>query len=134
MKFDSVIWKEIKRISLGEAVCSVLLLAVMAALKQFSPRMLVFVLAGAVITVGGFVWLCCSIQSTLEKKPENVKGIMTKSYLGRMALYAGWVVIAVKFGGSSAVQIAGALPVIFPSFTIKFMNLFKSFRKEKEDQ
>lgn len=134
MKFDSVIWKEIKHIAAGVFTFDVILLAVITGLKLFSPRILFFVLGGSAVAVGGFVWLCSSIQSTLEKKPENVKGAMTKSYLGRMVLYAGWVVIAVKFGGSSAAQIAGALPVLFPSFTIKLMNLFKSFRKEKEDQ
>lgn len=138
MKLDEVAMKEIKHIALGNLVCAIVLCIIYAFLGKLTIETVLFVLGGCVVSIAGFVWLCFSIQNLLEKKPEKTKGVMTKSYLGRMVLYAAWVVISVKFGSDSFVKIAGSVPVLFPAITIKTINLINSLKnkevKEKEDK
>ena len=134
MRLDPASAKEIKHITIGELIGGLIEAAVLLLLNRFSVKGLLFIAGGCLIAIAGFVWLCLSIQSVLKKSPEQVKGAMSKSYLGRMILCAGWVVVSVKFGGDPFTQIAGAIPVVFPSLTIKIMNLLKSLKKDEGEQ
>ena len=134
MRLDPASAKEIKHITIGELIGGLIEAAVLLLLNKFSVKGLLFIAGGCLIAIAGFVWLCLSIQSVLKKSPEQVKGAMSKSYLGRMILCAGWVVVSVKFGGDPFTQIAGAIPVLFPSLTIKIMNLLKSLKKDEGEQ
>lgn len=134
MKLDPVALKEVKHIAVGEFIGGAIACGVLLLLGKFSVNSLVFVLGGCLVAVGGFVWLCFSIQSVLHKDPDHIKGVMTKSYLGRMILYSAWVVVAVIFGADVFTKIAGALPILFPSFTIKIMNLINSSKKAEGEK
>lgn len=134
MRLDPASAKEIQHITIGELIGGLIEAAVLLLLNKFSVKGLLFIAGGCLIAIAGFVWLCLSIQSVLKKSPEQVKGAMSKSYLGRMILCAGWVVVSVKFGGDPFTQIAGAIPVLFPSLTIKIMNLLKSLKKDEGEQ
>ena len=134
MHLDPASAKEIRHIAFGEIIGALIECAILLLLGRFSVKAVLFICGGCLVAVTGFVWLCLSIQSVLKKQPEQVKGAMTKSYLGRMVLCAGWVVVSVKFGGDPFTQIAGAIPVLFPSLTIKIMNLLKSLKKDEGEQ
>lgn len=134
MKLDPVALKEVKHIALGELIGGAIACGLLLALGKFSLNSLLFVLGGCLVAVGGFIWLCFSIQSVLQKDPEHVKGVMTKSYLGRMVLYSAWVVAAVLLGADVFTKIAGAIPILFPSFTIKIMNLINSSKKAEGEK
>ena len=101
-------------------------------LRILTLRNGLFLLGGSAVAVLGFVWLCISVQKTLEAG-ENAKGMMTRSYLGRMtmfALWAGFSMLANK--GNYPAMLTGLLPLIMPNLTIKIMNLINYLKKEKD--
>ena len=132
MKADPAALKEIKHISLGVLAMDGLVIAAYLGLRILSLKNVLFLLGGSVIAVLGFIWLCISVQKTLEAG-ENAKGMMTRSYLGRMTMFALWAAFTMLLNkGDYSAMITGLLPLVMPNLTIKFMNLLTYFRKEKE--
>jgi hypothetical protein len=132
MKADPAAIKEIKHISIGVLALDGIVVAVFLGLRILTLRNGLFLLGGSAVAVLGFVWLCISVQKTLEAG-ENAKGMMTRSYLGRMtmfALWAGFSMLANK--GNYPAMLTGLLPLIMPNLTIKIMNLINYLKKEKD--
>jgi len=131
-KLDPVAKKEIRHILAGLIIGVCLECIVYFLISTFTIKVLYSSLIGALVTMIGFIWLCFSVQKTVDMAAEgkNVTGMMTKSYIGRILLYAGWAVCAVKF--SVFDSISGVLPIIFPTLIIKSMNLYKSFKNKGE--
>ena len=127
MKVDPAALKEIKHISIGVFALDGLLVAVYLGIGILNARQLLFLLGGSLVSVICFMWMCMSIQKTLESG-ENARGIMTRSYAGRMALYFVWGGVAVYLNRHNyPVIIAGLLPMLMPNITIKLLNLFTYF-------
>ena len=132
MKADSAALKEIRHISIGVLAMDGLVVAVLLGLKMLNARSVVFLIGGSLVAVVGFIWLCISVQKTLEAG-ENAKGMMTRSYLGRMTLFAVWAGASMLLNkGNYAAMITGLLPLIMPNITIKIMNLFNYLKKDKD--
>ena len=132
MKIDQAALKEIKHIGLGILVMDTLVIAVHIGLKILDLRTSVFLLGGSLVMFLNFVWLCYSVQKTLEAG-ENAKGVMTRSYVERSILLVVWSALVFLLNkGNYKVMIAGVIPYIMPNLTIKFINLLKYLKKGKE--
>lgn len=132
MRVDPSALKEIRHISLGVLAMDGLVIAVFLGLHIFNLRNLFFLIGGSTVAILGFIWLCMSVQKTLEAG-ENAKGMMTRSYLGRMTLFAVWAGASMLLNkGDYPAMLTGLLPLIMPNLTIKIMNLFNYFKKEKD--
>lgn len=132
MRVDPAALKEIKHISIGVTALSGIIIAVYLGLGILNARQILFLVGGALVSVLCFVWLCMSIQKTLDAG-ENGKGVMTRSFAARMAAYFTWGAIVVIFNRSNyPVIIAGLAPLIMPNITIKLINLLTYFKKEKD--
>jgi hypothetical protein len=132
MKADPAALKEIRHIALGILALDGIVIAVFLGLRIFNLRNGLFLLGGSLVALLGFVWLCISVQKTLEAG-ENARGMMTRSYLGRMTLLALWAAASMLLNrGNYPAMITGLLPLIMPNLTIKIMNLMNYFKKEKE--
>ncbi len=132
MKVDPSALKEIKHISLGVLALDGIVVAVFLGLHILNLKNILFLAGGSVVAILGFIWLCISVQKTLEAG-ENAKGMMTRSYLERITLYAAWAAASMFLNkGDYPAMLTGLLPLIMPNLTIKIMNLFNYFKKEKD--
>ena len=132
MKADPAALKEIRHIALGILALDGIVIAVFLGLRIFNLRNGLFLLGGSLVALLGFVWLCISVQKTLEAG-ENARGMMTRSYLGRMTLFALWAAASMLLNrGNYPAMITGLLPLIMPNLTIKIMNLINYLKKEKD--
>ncbi len=132
MKADPAAIKEIKHISLGVLALDGLVVAVFLGLRILDLRNIIFLIGGSAVAILGFIWLCMSVQKTLEAG-ENAKGMMTRSYLGRMSFFALWAGFAMLINrGNYPAMLTGLLPLVMPNLTIKIMNLFSYLNKEKD--
>ena len=132
MKIDPASLKEIKHIGAGLLAMDGLVLAVLLGLHIANARNLIFLLGGSAVAFLGFVWLCISVQKTLEAG-ENARGMMTRSYLERITLYAVWAAVTMLTNkGNYPAMVMGLVPLLMPNLIIKIMNLISYFKKEKE--
>ena len=132
LKVDPAALKEIKHISWGVLAMDGLVVAVFLGLHILNFRNVVFLIGGSAVALIGFIWLCMSVQRTLEAG-ENAKGMMTRSYLGRMTFFAVWAGASMLLNkGDYPAMLTGLLPLVMPNLTIKLMNLFNYFKKEKD--
>ena len=127
MKLQSASQKEITRIGLGTLVCDGIMIAGLFLLDQFGIgkfdllRILLGAACGSVIAVLNFAILCYTVQSAVGMENQRkMKAKFQLSYNARMILQAGWAVIA--FLVPAFHFIAGAAPVLFPKFTILYLN------------
>jgi dipeptide/tripeptide permease len=118
--------REVKRITVGTAVCDVLLVAGLFLASQFDigtfdlGRILVSCAIGSVIAVLNFVLMCLTVQSAVGMTDQKkMKAKFQLSYNARMILQAGWTVIAFLIPGLHF--IAGAAPILFPKVTILYL-------------
>jgi len=134
IKLDQSAKKEIVHIAAGQMIGVALELVVFFLLNKMTTKVIYSALIGASVAMMGFVWLCFSVQRTVDKAAQgkDVTGVMTKSYIGRVVLYAAWIVCAVKF--SVFDSIGGVLPIMFPTLTIKLMNLYKSIKNKNKGE
>ena len=118
--------REVKRITIGTAVCDVLLVAGLFLASQFDigtfdlRRILISCAIGSVIAVLNFVLMCLTVQSAVGMTDQKkMKAKFQLSYNARMILQAGWTVIAFLIPGLHF--IAGAAPILFPKVTILYL-------------
>ena len=132
MKADPAALKEIKHIALGVLALDGIVVAVFLGLHIADLRNMLFLAGGSLVAVLGFVWLCISVQKTLEAG-ENAKGMMIRSYLGRMTLFALWAALSMLANkGNYPAMLTGLVPLIMPNLTIKIINLLNYFSKKKD--
>ena len=125
MKLQPASKKEIKRVTIGTAVCDCLLVAALFLLSQFDigtfdlKRILLGVLCGSLVSVGCFVAMCITIQNAVGiEEQKQMKAKFQLSYNARTFIQAIWIVAA--FLLEPIHFIAGAAPVFFPMVTILF--------------
>lgn len=99
--FQSASKKEIKRIACGTAILTVAELAFFAVLSMFDMggfglRIIVSALIGAVVAIVNFAFLCLMVQRAagVSDDPGRMKSIVQLSYNLRLAVQAGWIVLA----------------------------------------
>lgn len=127
MKLQPSSKKELKRISIGVAICDVLMIAGLFLLSQFgigtfSYRIFIGALGGSLIAILNFAIMCLTVQqATTYDDQKRMKAFFQASYNGRLMLQAVWVIIC--FAVSHIHVIAGAAPLLFPSVIILFLQM-----------
>ena len=127
MKLQSASRKEIRRICIGTLVLDILLIAGLFLLSQFGIgtfdyRVLIGVAGGTVIAVLNFTLMCLTVQKAVNiQEQKQLKSFIQGSYNGRLLLQAGWIVAA--FLVSHIQVIAAAIPLLFPSLTIYYLQV-----------
>ena len=126
--FQSASKKEIKRIACGTAILTVAELAFFAVLSMFDMggfglRIIVSALIGAVVAIVNFAFLCLMVQRAagVSDDPDRMKSIVQLSYNLRLAVQAGWIVLA--FIVPFFHVIAGAIPLLFPRMTLYYLQV-----------
>ena len=119
--------KEVLRITVGTAVCDVILIAALFLLSQFDigtfqlGKILLSTLIGSVIAVANFAAMCLTVQSAVGMEDQKkMKAKFQLSYNVRMIVQAGWSVAAFLIPGLHFV--AAAAPILCPKVTILYLN------------
>lgn len=119
--------KEVLRITVGTAVCDVILIAALFLLSQFDigtfqlGKILLSTLIGSVIAIANFAAMCLTVQSAVGMEDQKkMKAKFQLSYNVRMIIQAGWSVAAFLIPGLHFV--AAAAPILFPKVTILYLN------------
>lgn len=126
MKLQKASKKEIRRMTIGCTLCAIVELAGFLLLAQlldgfhFSYKVVLGTLVGTLIAIANFVILVLTIQACagMENGPK-LKSRIQLSYNLRLALQAGWVIIAFVAPCFSA--LAAAIPLLFPTAVIWFL-------------
>ena len=125
MKFQSASKKEIIRVAAGSGICLAVMLAVCFVLSCFGAGVFDHtVLLGGVlctnVAILNFAALCLTIQKAAQiEDKKQMKARIQLSYHARLLLQAAWVVAAFLIPWLHG--IAGALPLLFPSVVIFFL-------------
>lgn len=127
MKLQSASVKEISRIAIGTAVCSVIMIAGLFLLSQFgigtfSYRIFVGALGGSIVAVVNFTVMCITVQHAVNiQEKKKMQAFFQASYNGRLMLQALWVIVC--FLVPQIHVIAGAAPLLFPSAVIFYLQM-----------
>lgn len=127
MKLQPSSKKEITRISIGILICDVIMIAGLFLLSQFgigtfSYRILVGAAGGSLVAILNFTIMCLTVQKSVEYEDQKkMKAFFQASYNGRLMLQALWVIVC--FLVSHIHIIAGAVPLLFPSAIIMYLQL-----------
>ena len=125
MKLQPASRKEIKRMSIGCAVCAVIQLAGFFLLHlvgviPFTYRVVLGTLGGTAIALLSFVILCLAVQKAVDSENDKaMKARMQMSYNIRLLLQAGWVVIAFLLPWFQI--LAAAAPLLYPTVIILYL-------------
>ena len=126
MKFQSASKNAIRRVALGTVALLVLQLIIMYLLTlvdvgTIDYRVPLSAACGTAIAIGNFALLCLTIQkaSAMEDK-RKMKARFQLSYNARLIAQGAWVVVAFKVSCFQAV--AAALPLLYPSAVIVYLN------------
>lgn len=125
MKLQAASKKEILRITIGTAICLVIMLAVFFVLSlfqivTFDYKVILGGIVGGIVAVLNFVLLCLTIQSAAQiEEKKAMKARIQVSYNIRLFLQAAWVVAAFLIPCFNVV--AAALPLLFPTVVIFFL-------------
>jgi len=127
MKLQSASIKELSRIAIGVAVCDCIMIAGLFLLSQFgigtfSYRIFVGALGGSLVAIANFAVLCLTVQNAVNiEDQKKMKAFFQGSYNGRLMLQAIWVIVC--FAVSHIHVIAGAVPLLFPSAVIYYLQM-----------
>ena len=84
MRFDKEVIREIKKMALGCAVCSVLCAAVFAVIGQFDLSVLIGAAVGFLLSFGNFFFMSLGVIKALETGDEAAAKLkMHSSYIAR---------------------------------------------------
>jgi hypothetical protein len=111
----------------GTLILDLIMIAGLFLLSQFGigsfslGKILLSTVLGSLVAIGNFTLMCLTVQSAVGMTDmKKMKAKFQLSYNARMVLQAGWAVIA--FLVPAFHFIAGAAPVLFPKFTILYLN------------
>ena len=114
--------KEIKRMTIGCAICAVIqligfFLLHLMGLIPFTYRVVFGTLVGTLVAIISFVILCLAVQKAVDSENDKaMKARMQMSYNIRLLLQAGWVVIAFLLPWFQV--LAAAAPLLYPTVII----------------
>ena len=125
MKFQPASIHEIKRMSIGSAICLVLMIAAFLLLSlvgvgSFGLKIILSGVVGTLIAIANFAILCLTIQNAAEvEDKKQMKARFQVSYNARLVFQAAWVVVAFLLPCFNV--IAAAVPLLFPTIVIFFL-------------
>ena len=127
MKLQASSKKELSRIAVGILICDILMIAALFLLSQFgigtfSYRIFVGAIGGSLIAIANFAIMCLTVQKSVEYDDQKkMKAFFQASYNGRLMLQALWVIVC--FLVPHIHIIAGAVPLLFPSAIIMYLQM-----------
>lgn len=125
MKLQTGSKREIKRVSIGAAVCFALMELAFFVLSllgvgTFDYTVVLGGAVGTVIAICNFIVLCLTIQRAAQAADKKqMKAHFQLSYNIRLMAQAGWVVAAFLLPWFN--PLAAALPLLFPTLVIYFL-------------
>ena len=125
MKLQPASKKEVKRIAIGTAVFSGIMVAAMFVLSlvgvgTFDYKVFVGAIGGSLVAILNFTIMCLTIQNAVSiAEQKQMKAFIQGSYNGRLLLQAAWIVVA--FVVSHINIFAAAIPLLFPNLTIFYL-------------
>lgn len=123
-KLSPDVIEEIKFLSLGIIICSVIMQVVFLLLGRYDYTVFIGSLVGAAAAIGNFVLLALTLQSALGDEEENVKKRVSASYNGRMILQV------IVLGLSMVLPFINWVPVVItlllPSWILKLRTAYKT--------
>ena len=129
MKLNPAIPKVMKYIALGVLIGDALMIAVFALLKKLDYTVFLGTLLGSVGAVLNFFVMCVRAQKAMEN-PERARLIIQRSYTMRMLAVVAVMVLGVAVSCFHAVAVI--LPFLFPSITIKVMQMRGFFESDQK--
>ena len=129
MKVSSAVRKETCHIAVGVLVGTLLMVAVFALLKRLDYTVLLGALLGGTGAVGNFYFMGKAAQKAMDD-PDRASLIMRGSYSRRML---GMVAIMILgFLVPWFQPVAVLIPFLFPSITIKLMQLLGMYKPQQK--
>lgn len=125
MKLQAASVKEIRRMATGTLICMVIQLVGFFALHllgviPFTYRVVLGTIGGVAVANLSFVILCRAVERAVDTGDEKLrKSRMQLSYNLRLALQAGWVVVA--FIAPCFNVLAAAAPLLYPTLIIFYL-------------
>lgn len=129
MKLQESSKQQIKKVSFFCLAGDAIFIIVFSLLGKFSLKLIYSVLLGSLVAIAGFVWLCYSVEQYIEKSSAEKHASLTPSYVGRMILYGGWVVLCAKLDFLDTLP--GIIPVFFPGIAIKILSVIENKNKKE---
>lgn len=136
LKVDPIIRNETKNIAIDTGIGTLIMWIVFFVLNLKFPETVPFDytvflggICGSAVAVLNFFLMGMTIQNVVDSSDnKNATSSMRKSYLRRMLLQMGWVVIAIL---APCFQFAaGILPLFFPGIGIKLVGIFTNKNKD----
>ena len=125
MKLQPASKKEVKRIALGTAAFSGIMIAAMFVLSlvgvgTFDYKVILGAIGGSLVAILNFTIMCLTIQNAVNiAEQKQMKAFIQGSYNGRLLLQAAWIVVAFMVPHINV--IAAAIPLLFPNLTIFYL-------------
>jgi len=129
MKLSPAIIKETKHIALGVLLGDVVMIAVFAILKRLDYTVFLGALLGSAATIMNFFIMGVRAQKAMED-PDRARVIIQRSYSTRMLFMVA--VMALGVIAPCFHVVAVVLPFLFPSITIKMMQLLGFFKSDQK--
>lgn len=125
MKLQPASRKEVIRIATGCGILCVILIAAFFVLSlvgvgTFSYRVILSAVGGSLVAVFNFALMCLMVQNAAGTEDKKLlKAKVQASYNFRLFLQAIWVLVC--FIAPIFTVLAGAIPLVFPTATIFFL-------------
>lgn len=139
MKLQPASRREVKRIAIGTAVCSVILTAGLFLLSRVGigsfelGRVLLSAAAGSSIAVLNFALLCLTIQNNLGiEDQKRMKVRFQISYNFRILFQAAWAAAALLLPQIHVV--AGTAPLLFPHGVILYLQVTGRLHSQENER
>jgi len=129
MKLSPAIIKETKHIALGVLIGDAVMIAVFAVLGRLDYTVILGALLGSAGAVLNFFTMGVRAQKAMED-PDRARIIIQRSYTTRMLAMVA--VMALGVAAPCFHTVAVVLPFLFPSITIKVMQLLGFFQSEQK--
>lgn len=155
MTIQPVVKQETKKIALGVAVLSLLMIAVFLILRKFDFSVLLGAVIGSLAAIGNFFLMALSVQKAADSMPplppeeaegedsgedkeekekplseeaKNAKKRMQLSYTLRMLMLAAIAIVSVSLPFVNSW--AALIPMLFPRIVISLVGLLQKNQKE----
>ncbi len=134
MKLQEAVRKETTLMTLGCAICLVVMVVAFAVLHGFFPdkvpfdyRVFVGGILGTTVAAGNFLWMAITVQKvSAAEDDDRAKSIMRTSYRYRNIGQLAWGILAIFVPFVNAA--AGIIPLFFPGIVIKIRGIVTAIR------
>ena len=123
---------EIKRISLGVFILSVIQMIVVIITVGYNNSYLFGTLLGALVAILNFVFLAISVENSVKKSQGAAKGYMGSGYFLRL-MFMG-LIIYFAINSPYINHWATIIPLIFPRITIMLLGIIDSKKGGKKNE